>query len=328
MNEFRHLPEMGNCSVEDKEVVKGVGVAEETGTLHEMQDGYSLQTIMVKDDKGKEHKDTVVGLYDGHFGRGGVEIAIKEMAKFIQTFINQKGAAPASALSGAFQAVDLLIKEQWYEKRKINPRHVSSSGTTASVAWLQGPKLILAHAGDSRMALFHNKDVLIQTKDHTIDDPEETRRIKRAGFEIDEDGYICRDVRLDVDGPDGKPIVVTDGLSVPRSLGEINFVGAVSPVPDINEIILPKGKSTLLMATDGFWYYLTAQQALETIQKINDPNKAAQVLLKKAFDLSERERKQKQKESKKYTKMNGKEPARALNFWRDDMTVVVVFLER
>lgn len=65
--------------------------------------------------------------------------------------------------------------------------HDDESGSTAVVAMLRGNQLYVANAGDSRATICRKGEGVAVTKDHKPDDPEEEKRVIKAGGKVMED---------------------------------------------------------------------------------------------------------------------------------------------
>lgn len=167
----------------------------------------------------------------------------------------------------------------------------STSGTTASVAFIRRGKMYIGHVGDSRIILGcqdPDSDMWLPqplTKDHKPESPAEKERIYSVGGLVMNKAGVERVVwnrpRLGHKGPirrsthfDKIPF-----LAVARSLGDLwsynyqqgEFV--VSPEPDVCVITLdPKRDRCVILASDGLWNMVTLWDAVRLVQDAEQEN--------------------------------------------------------
>eukprot|EP00510_Aplanochytrium_minuta_P000222 CAMPEP_0184019612 /NCGR_PEP_ID=MMETSP0954-20121128/8851_1 /TAXON_ID=627963 /ORGANISM="Aplanochytrium sp, Strain PBS07" /LENGTH=267 /DNA_ID=CAMNT_0026301303 /DNA_START=406 /DNA_END=1206 /DNA_ORIENTATION=- len=122
-------------------------------------------------------------------------------------------------------------------------RPIEATGSTASTVVLTPKIIVVAHAGDSRVIVVRNGEVVYSTIDHHPTVPGEKERIELHGGEV-------RDNR------------VNGILAVSRALGDGMFKEEahlppekqlVSPVPEIRTLERNEKDDYILLASDGLW---------------------------------------------------------------------------
>ncbi|KAM8718560.1 hypothetical protein ACLKA7_001724 [Drosophila subpalustris] len=230
------------------------------------------------------------GIYDGH---GGTEAALFAKEHLMLEIVKQK-------LFWSDNDEDVLraIREgyigthfaMWREQDKW-PRtangHLSTAGTTATVAFMRREKIYIGHVGDSGIVLgYQNPNdrrwrAKQLTTDHKPESIVEKTRIQRSGGQVAIKSGVPRVVwnrpRDPLHrGPIKRRTVVDDipFLAVARSLGDLwsynsrckEFV--VSPDPDVKVVkIDPNTFRCLIFGTDGLWNVITPQEAVDSVRE-------------------------------------------------------------
>lgn len=146
----------------------------------------------------------------------------------------------------------------------------SYSGTTAVAALIQGRRLAAAWVGDSRAVLvrsdgYGGSSGLQLTTDHKPDSPRERKRILAAGGRVermwDAHGRRVGPARVWL------PRLWAPGLAMSRALGDTaaRRVG-VSPDPETLALELAPRDRALVLATDGVWDVLSADEAAALVE--------------------------------------------------------------
>ncbi|EDV92371.1 GH24877 [Drosophila grimshawi] len=230
------------------------------------------------------------GIYDGH---GGTEAALFAKEHLMLEIVKQK-------LFWSDNDEDVLraIREgyigthfaMWREQDKW-PRtangHLSTAGTTATVAFMRREKIYIGHVGDSGIVLgYQNPNerrwrAKQLTTDHKPESVAEKSRIQRAGGQVAIKSGVPRVVwnrpRDPMHrGPIRRRTIVDDipFLAVARSLGDLwsynsrykEFV--VSPDPDVKVVkIDPNTFRCLIFGTDGLWNVVSPQEAVDSVRE-------------------------------------------------------------
>lgn len=164
----------------------------------------------------------------------------------------------------------------------------STSGTTASVAFLKNGKIYIGHVGDSKIVLGeqgHNDRYWTATpltEDHKPESEAEHDRIKAAGGKVVTKAGVPRVVwkRPKTGQSKGRQLRSTKTDEIPflaigRSLGDLwsynsstgQFV--VSPEPDVAVYdIQPNTHKCLIFGTDGLWNVVSPEVAVNLVHTI------------------------------------------------------------
>lgn len=185
------------------------------------------------------------------------------------------------------------------------------SGTTCTIALIQGSRLFLAATGDSRLLIGRhtkNEDLKVfqPIRDHKPDLPDEQKRILEAGGAVA--AYKNRGpARVWLSGEED----VKPGLAMSRSLGDsvAHSVG-VSHVPECHEEQLDEDVHIVVLCSDGISEHMSNEDVMEVCSKYTDPQSACEQLVAEAVL-----RWDKHGESLEPSTMQ-----------RDDITVLVLFL--
>ncbi|XP_017074836.1 uncharacterized protein LOC108110322 [Drosophila eugracilis] len=230
------------------------------------------------------------GIYDGH---GGPEAALfakehlmLEIVKQKQFWSDQDEDVLRAIREGYIATHFAMWREQEKWPRTANG-HLSTAGTTATVAFMRREKIYIGHVGDSGIVLGYqlkgerNWRARPLTTDHKPESLAEKTRIQRAGGNVAIKSGVPRVVwnrpRDPMHrGPIRRRTQVDDipFLAVARSLGDLwsynsrfkEFV--VSPDPDVKVVkIDPSTFRCLIFGTDGLWNVVTAQEAVDSVRK-------------------------------------------------------------
>ncbi|XP_002100075.2 uncharacterized protein LOC6524212 [Drosophila yakuba] len=230
------------------------------------------------------------GIYDGH---GGPEAALFAKEHLMLEIVKQKqfwSDNDEDVLRAIREGYIATHFAMWREQEKW-PRtangHLSTAGTTATVAFMRREKIYIGHVGDSGIVLgYQNKGernwrARPLTTDHKPESLAEKTRIQRAGGNVAIKSGVPRVVwnrpRDPMHrGPIRRRTLVDDipFLAVARSLGDLwsynsrfkEFV--VSPDPDVKVVkIDPSTFRCLIFGTDGLWNVVTAQEAVDSVRK-------------------------------------------------------------
>ncbi|EDW26512.1 GL12942 [Drosophila persimilis] len=230
------------------------------------------------------------GIYDGH---GGPEAALFAKEHLMLEIVRQKqfwSDNDEDVLKAIREGYIATHFAMWREQEKW-PRtangHLSTAGTTATVAFMRREKIYIGHVGDSGIVLGYQQPNERQwrakqlTTDHKPESHEEKSRIQRSGGMVAIKSGVPRVVwnrprDPQHRGPIRRRTVIDDipFLAVARSLGDLwsynsrckEFV--VSPDPDVKVVkIDPNMFRCLIFGTDGLWNVVTAQEAVDAVRK-------------------------------------------------------------
>ncbi len=100
---------------------------------------------------------------DGIGGHAGGEVASKLAVETAAAELVQRETATLQAIEQAFHAANMAIVE-----RAADDSSLADMGTTMTLAWLCGFRLLVGHIGDSRAYLFQSGQLQMLTRDHTV----------------------------------------------------------------------------------------------------------------------------------------------------------------
>lgn len=196
------------------------------------------------------------GVYDGHSGDFASDYAAQHLHHRFLNLLNE-GHEPEAAFEGAYEAISYELRHQ-------------DSGATAVTFLLRSNELTVANAGDSRALIISQNRVLQLTEDHRVDNPDEKRRVARAGGKIDYP-YVMKGF---------------SGLMPTRSLGDAFFksVGII-PTPYSVRYRLKKGDQYLLAACDGLFDEMDNTEVAELARRYADPQRLVERLKHEVLEV-------------------------------------------
>lgn len=233
-----------------------IGTAEHAGKRPLMED----RSIVVNPFMGDPRK-VFIGLFDGHGGAGGAEIAARNLSSYFHRayydeFYQKQGKTIPQMLNEAFVLTDQEIER------------TEKSGTTAVVAYKDGDNLTIANAGDSRAVLVTRDGYRRITEDNKATNKSGVFRVNKAG------GVLARNYLMMPNG---------DGLAVSRALGDRAFSGVVIPNPNVYQHKITKGDIGLILACDGIWDVVSDALAAQIIKAVGSPGIASRALVNEAY---------------------------------------------
>lgn len=232
-----------------------IGFSSDIGQRPSFEDTH----VILKSFGGYKDK-SFFAIYDGHGGKEASEMAAKILHQILLIELN-KGKDINYTFEKAFLDADRQIENAGIE-----------SGTTAVIAFINGKKLFVANAGDSRAVLDRGKlGGKRLSYDHKADDPDEIKRMEVLG------GWVSPAIK-------GFDVARVNGdIAISRSLGDREFGELVSPKPFVSETKLIKHDERLILACDGIWDVMTDEDAVGLISRVNDPQKASDMLKNEAL---------------------------------------------
>ena len=218
-----------------------------------------------------DESTSVFGVFDGH---GGKEVALYVAQHFTAELKKNPRYASGdieNALKQTFLRMDEMLrtpegcKEVLRLQRDLPPdspvdaaaaRDIAANvGCTSVVAVLQGTRLYVSNAGDSRCVLGHGGQAVPMSIDHKPELPEELARIRGAGSVVIE----------------GR---VNGNINLSRSLGDLDYKNAeglsaerqaVTAMPEIKTVELTGEDDFIVLCCDGIWDILSSQQCVDFI---------------------------------------------------------------
>eukprot|EP00931_Biecheleriopsis_adriatica_P064463 TRINITY_DN39239_c0_g1_i1.p1 TRINITY_DN39239_c0_g1~~TRINITY_DN39239_c0_g1_i1.p1 ORF type:complete len:377 (+),score=93.52 TRINITY_DN39239_c0_g1_i1:86-1216(+) len=229
---------------------------------------------------------SLFGVFDGH-GPYGHDLSyfVQETlpCQFLQASSFSSGQA-AKALGDAFPETHRLA----LESQAAGRFDCTLSGTTATIAFLDGDMLHLAHVGDSRAVLarkvegearecrFASEDL---TNDHKPTCEAEKQRVLAAGGQV---------LRLEGDIPHrvflkGK---LYPGLAMTRSIGDtVGSTAGISCEAEVRSLPRQPDWQFMLLCSDGIWEFVSSQEAVDIVSRYpaSKAQEAAEALASEAW---------------------------------------------
>jgi serine/threonine protein phosphatase PrpC len=246
------------------------------------------------------------GVFDGH-GRKGHDVSNFIKDNFPKILFSQENymTDPASAMQKTFHKTQYLIEKA----TRLGRFDANRSGSTASVALhdVKNNLLHVAHVGDSRVVLAQemSKDengncgikTLDLSVDHKPDQPEERKRIEKAGGIVVFDGAWNHRVYAKKKDKTGRSY---PGLNMSRAMGDLQGYhdAGISATPDISSRKILDGTQVsgedssgisdkfILLCSDGVWEFVSSSTAVQIVNSFpfGEAQKAAEQLAAIAWD--------------------------------------------
>lgn len=235
---------------------------------------------------------TYLGVFDGH---GGAEASAYARANLLRAITSQaeweadEDGPILAAIRAGFLACHAGMRKVVHSWARTASGFPSTAGTTASVAFIRKGKLYTGHVGDSAIVLAHapstsaaTPSVTAITADHKPESPEELKRIREAGGQVQSKSGVMRVVwRRPLRGHTGPVRRSTQQETIPflavaRALGDLwsynedTQAFVVSPDPDVDVMEL-RQPSSLILGSDGLWNVVKPSTAAEIVSVAANP---------------------------------------------------------
>lgn len=263
-NAYLSAPITAKDSSEGSSARVAFGVASMQGWRSTMEDTHISNLNL-------DRNTSLFGVFDGHGGKEVAVFASRHLATELVMNTSFQTGRTERALAETFIRMDELLRtvegiKEIYKIFKNLPDSTNidfnqakaegpSSGCTAVVAVLQGSRLYVANAGDSRCVLARQGTAIAMSIDHKPELADELARIQSAG------GFVS----------EGR---VNGNLNLSRCLGDLEFKSnpALPPeqqiltaAPEIKSLQLTPADDFIVMCCDGIWDILTSQQCVDFI---------------------------------------------------------------
>ena len=231
------------------------------------QDSY-----LIKIDKNDNNENEYTfGVFDGHGLEGHlVSQSIKQFFMNCSYFDFNTNSMIFSIFSSLSQ---LINNSQYFDSIE--------SGSTVVLIHINPEKIISINCGDSRAILIKkNKSIVLLSRDHKPEIPEEKERIEKSGGRVD---------KIFGMGPyrvwfknENFP-----GLAMSRSIGDqLAHKAGVSDIPEIKEFdIYDMDPLAVIVASDGIWEFMSNEEVRNIVMNYvysKDANNCAKKLVEKA----------------------------------------------
>lgn len=250
-----------------------------------MEDMFSVAYQQSVDLKDLEY--AFFGIFDGHGGPQAAAFAKEHLLDAIvchRGFWSDNDEDVLRAIRDGYIATHYAMWRDVDKWPKTTTGLPSTSGTTATVAFIMKGKIYVGHVGDTAIVLGYQEEgepgwkPLVLTEEHKPDKREEIARIRQAGGKVVYKSGIPRVVwnrpRLGHQGPVRRSTHIDEipFLAVARSLGDFwsynsqldQFV--VSPEPDVAVFPVDITRHRcLVFGTDGLWNMLNPERAISVV---------------------------------------------------------------
>ncbi|XP_045605665.2 uncharacterized protein Pp2C1 [Procambarus clarkii] len=256
-----------------------------------MEDEFQVAYQRTHDKKDIEY--AFFGIFDGHGGKEAAHFAkdnLMDNIVSLRSFWSDHDEDVLAAIKEGFLQTHMAmwkVLDQWPRTASGWP---STSGTTASVAFIRRQKIYIGHVGDSGIVLgcedpngsWHGEAL---TRDHKPESVAEKARITECGGKVINKSGVPRVVwnrpKSGHQGPVRRstPMDEIPFLAVARSLGDLwsynatNDQFVVSPEPDV--CVMPidiTRHRCLIFGTDGLWNVLTPDAAVSVAHQAERNN--------------------------------------------------------
>lgn len=219
----------------------------EIGWRESMEDEYAIYLR-------PKHNFFSAEVYDGH---GGKEASIAASEMLTPVFLHlwyRELEKPLQSRS----PIHKLIRESYLAVDRYVVGRTAQAGSTAAVLYLIGDMFFASNAGDTRIVIGTAQGCVTLTSDHKPHLPGEKERIEALGGKV---------IRFGVPRVQGI-------LAVSRSLGDAYLKPFVSAEPRIVEGVLGKENDFAIIACDGVWDVLQADEVMDIVRRNQDVEKA------------------------------------------------------
>lgn len=203
-------------------------------------------------------------IYDGHGGREAAEIASGMLTPYFMHAWAKESEKPFKDRQNECQ----LLREAYLSVDAHLVEKGNRSGTTVANLYIIGDRFLAANVGDTRVIIGTKKGFSFLTKDHKPDLPEEKARIEGLGGRV-----------LFYGAPRVEGV-----LAMSRALGDTGLKPYISSEPRIVKGSLGKENDYAILACDGVWDVLTADDVMQIVRAAIDPRQASEEISAKALD--------------------------------------------
>jgi len=233
------------------------GIAENIGWRESMEDEHAIYEDWEKGFFSAE-------IYDGHGGKSASRIASEMLTPY---FLHAWSKESDKRIESRRKHID-IIREAYLAVDNYIIENRVGSGTTAAVFYIFENGFIASNVGDTRIVIGVLKGARTLTRDHRPGLADERERIERLGGAV---------ITLDVPRVQGM-------LSVSRSLGDMQLKPFISSEPEITEGYFGRENDYAVLACDGVWDVLAAEDVIEFVRKSKNPQKGAEIVVDEALN--------------------------------------------
>ncbi|XP_068217307.1 uncharacterized protein Pp2C1 [Palaemon carinicauda] len=246
-----------------------------------MEDEFQVAYQRTHDKKDIEY--AFFGIFDGHGGKEAANFAkdnLMDQIVSLRAFWSDDDEDVLAAIKEGFLQTHLAMWKELDQWPRTASGWPSTSGTTASVAFIRRQKIYIGHVGDSGIVLGCEEPNGVWrgealTRDHKPENIQEKNRIMECGGKVINKSGVPRVVwnrpKFGHQGPVRRstPMDEIPFLAVARSLGDLwsynatNDQFVVSPEPDVCVVPIDITRHRcLIFGTDGLWNMLTPDNSV------------------------------------------------------------------
>ncbi len=201
-------------------------------------------------------------VYDGHNGKGAAVICSEMITPYFLHLISEEIVKEQPD----FSRFPKFIRETCISVDEFIVNKGIEAGTTIANFYILKDRFFSANIGDSRIVIGTYNGCETLTEDHKPDLPKEKTRIEAAG------GFV---IKFGVHRVQGE-------LAMSRAIGDSYLKPYVIAEPFVVNGFLGKENDFVVVACDGIWDVLSADEAIDIARKTKEAQKAADTILSTA----------------------------------------------
>jgi len=240
------------------------GFCEDIGSRGDMEDFGAVRSFADRNFFSAE-------VYDGHAGHQAAMTVSEVLTPCFLALRREESNKPQeerlpdrSLLRMAYLKTDEAVKER-----------CPYSGAAAATLYIMKEKFLAANIGDVRIVLGTSNGAMILTKDHRPDLPEERKRIEANG------GHVTRTrtgiARVEWD------------LAMSRAFGDFCHKPLINAEPRIVEGIFGRENDFAVIASDGIWGSVEAEEAISLARNAPGLDEAAEAIADRAKEMGSKD---------------------------------------
>ncbi|MCX8111175.1 MAG: protein phosphatase 2C domain-containing protein [Syntrophorhabdaceae bacterium] len=232
------------------------GISKDIGFRESMEDHYAIYERPAKGFLSAE-------VYDGHGGIRAAAIAAEMVTPcFLHLWSEELSKEPEEQ-----RPIHELIRQACIEIDDFIVERGIKSGTALANFYMIHEEFFAFNIGDSRIVIGTEDGASVLTEDHKPDMPNERSRIEAAG------GVVIRFGVYRVQGE----------LAMSRAIGDAHLKPYIIAEPYIAEGCLGRENDYVIVACDGIWDVMDAEETIDIARRYKDAQKAADMIVSTAI---------------------------------------------
>lgn len=237
---------------------KGVGIAETQGKRPQMEDTHVVDEFDFSI-LNEKHHIKILAVFDGHSGGVAAKFASENLVGYLKHYLEQCKFSNLGEQGNIYNALTLALVNLGESCKEstltLNSGilHAHESGTAAVVACLvDGHKLFVANAGDSRALIIHDEGVIHATEDAAPDIIHHREGVEKRGGNI----------TYKTEGSKGR---VSGDLAMTSALGDARLP-SITPRPEMTYCNFKTLQNPrVLLASDGLFEAASSKQIAASV---------------------------------------------------------------